>query len=100
MSRNRTTFSILLSGLLFAVTLPTSGFAAGNYSENFDDGLAQGWTTVNDTFAVTNAYYANTGTTYPQRSIAVYNGTTWNTDYTYNVKLNSDYEADGNRVGE
>jgi hypothetical protein len=90
-------FALVFYGGLFAA----AASAAGNYSQNFSSAPAN-WSSINDTFVATGGYYANNGgvgTGSPERSIAYYNGTTWSTDYVYTVKLWSDYEANGNRVG-
>jgi len=77
--------------------------AAGNYTQNFT-ATPSGWSNVNDTFAVGTGTFAGTYVTtattgQPYHAIAVYDGSTWGTNFTYSVKLNSDFESVGNRVG-
>ena len=85
----------------FFVTPPAS--AAGNYTQNFTTTPAS-WQNYNDTFAVNaeGRYVTQSpggNPPQPPRAIAVYDGTTWSTNYTYTAELNSDFESDGNRVG-
>lgn len=87
-----------LAAVLLAGILPAAAPAAGSYSENFDDGQAQNWSTVGGAWTVTGGYYTN-NVSQIERTIAVYNGTTWQTGYTYSVKVFSDWEASGNQVG-
>ncbi len=90
-------FALSFVGPAFAATYTQDFSAAPSSWTVFDDSTA-----VTDTFIVSSGAYTNTqgaGMTAPFRSVAYYNGATWNTNYTYTVKLNSDYEGDGNRVG-
>jgi hypothetical protein len=91
----------------FSLTLITPAFAAGSYTQDFS-APPSSWVVFDDSASVTESfvasggYYTNTmggGASAPFRSVAYYNGTTWDTNYTYTVKLNSDYESSGNRVG-
>ena len=68
-----------------------------DYAENFDDGQAQGWTTVDTTYSVTSSYYTNDNTSFAS-SFAVYGGKTWATNFTYSVRLYSDFAASGNAM--
>jgi hypothetical protein len=81
---------------------------AGNYSFDFSSAPTN-WVAVDSTYGLgTNSYAASyvTQAESTPRAIAVYNNSTWGTNYTYSVKLNSDYEGgdhtepgSGNRVG-
>jgi hypothetical protein len=78
----------------------TPALAASNYSENFDDGLAQNWSTVSS-WAVTSQYYGNTVDS-ANPAIAFYNNDTWTSNFTYNARMYSQYgspTAPGNKVG-
>jgi hypothetical protein len=77
-----------------------SAYASGSYTQNFSS-TPTGWQSFDETFVATGGYYATTtpDPNQPRRAIAVYNNNTWGTNYTYSVKLYSDYESDGNRVG-
>ena len=74
--------------------------AAGNYSQNFSS-TPTGWT-GNSPYIVQNGYYKNTDHD-PENAISVYTGDTWNTNYTLNIRLHSEYggtsTAPGNQVG-
>lgn len=90
-------FSAILSGALLAAA-PVTGFAAGNYSETFDDNQAQGWSAIGGSWVAANGYYANS-VDQVSATIATYGGDTWNTGFTYKARLYSDYPASGNKVG-
>jgi len=72
--------------------------ASSTYSENFDDDSAQGWSSINGAWNATGGYYANVNYN-TAATIAVYNNTLWNTNYTYSSSLYSTWESPGNAVG-
>jgi hypothetical protein len=95
--------------VLFTGLSALPAVAAGNYVQNFTT-LPSNWSNVNDRFALgtgsyAGAYVTQATTNQPPRAIAVYDGTTWGTNFTYSAKLNSDSEGGnavvggGNRVG-
>lgn len=81
----------------FDDVVATPAGAASSYEENFNDGQAQGWSTVVGTWGVSSGVYAQTGNHYPD--IAVYDGRLWQTDFTYSAKLYTSWSASGNRLG-
>jgi hypothetical protein len=87
-----------ISWLLLMLLPWTSSHAASNYSENFNDAQAQGWTTSNGTWNTAGNRFSNDDIMQATTS-AVYNGDTWHTDYTYSVRGISDFAASGNAVG-
>jgi hypothetical protein len=84
-----------LIGFLSALFIATSASAV-TYTENFDDGVANGWTDVG-TWAVQGSTYRSTGI--GPNDIAVYGGDTWDTSFTFRARLYNAYHADGNLVG-
>jgi hypothetical protein len=100
-------FVLWLALLFFAVLLPAQPtHAAGPYSENFNDGQADGWTSPHTWLVTPENFYGNTGESELLTDVvAVYNGTTWSTDYTLRAKAFSthgnagDSTKWGNRVG-
>jgi hypothetical protein len=68
------------------------------YTENFNDNQAQGWTTSGTTFVAANGYYAPS-TDQGDPSIAVYGGAALTTNYTYRLRMYSNYPASGNKLG-
>jgi hypothetical protein len=103
---------VLLLALLFiAMLLPARPIqAAGPYSENFTDGVANGWTSphtwiVSSSSAHGNVYGNTSESELEQDAVAVYNDNTWSSDYTLRAKAFSTYGNAGdttkwgNRVG-
>ncbi|SDW48364.1 fibronectin type III domain-containing protein [Paenibacillus sp. CF384] len=78
-----------------AVNVTTS--ASSGYTENFDDNLAQNWTADSASWSATAGAYKQTSSTSYQK--AIYNGATWNSTYTYSVKLYSAYGSSSNKYG-
>ena len=99
----RASKSALWRVLLFiAVLLPAAPIrAASHYAEDFSSGQANGWTSSTPWSAATHDYRNSVDNL--DAVIAVYGGDTWTTDYTYNLRMLSQYGGDpskyGNRVG-
>jgi hypothetical protein len=87
-----------LAWLVLACAYWHPSVAAGSYSENFDDNLAQGWTAgVGGPFSATAGYYQND--VGGSHNLAFYGGDSWATGFTYTARLYNDDGASGNRVG-
>ena len=67
------------------------------FSENFDDGIANGWTVASGTWAVDTGTYHSTGV--GPTDIAVYNGGSWATGFTYHASVNNGFTNYGNLPG-
>jgi hypothetical protein len=91
-------WSISLALFTLVILCPSTAGAAGSYSEDFDDNQAQNWSTVNNTFTATGGYYKNNEGGF-ETILSVYDGDTWNTDFTYSASLYTVHGATGNRVG-
>ncbi len=76
-------------------TVPTG--ATTNYAENFDDGLAQGWTATSGTWVVDVGTDHSTGN--GPADISVYSGGSWATGINYHVRINNGYTNSGNLAG-
>ncbi len=86
--------------LAFSTLAGAPAFARGNYSENFSDGAAQGWQRANTSgpqWSVTGGYYRNETIASP--TIVYYTGTTWTTDFQYNLRAYSQWPDTGNLLG-
>lgn len=86
--------------LLASCFIPAS-FAASNYSQNFTSG-APSWAAASGTsgtWSASSGYYSNVFESTNPAMVAVYTGDTWATGFTYSLKMFSDYNGTGNRVG-
>jgi hypothetical protein len=85
--------------------MSTALHAASNYTQNFS-GSALGWakSDPSQTWTVTAGnFYENrdaaTVVPVPAKVISYYNNDTWNTNYTYSLRMMGDWGASGNVVG-
>jgi hypothetical protein len=62
---------------------------APHYYEDFTDNQAQGWSTVGSTYTATIGLYKNDDLN-AAKTLSVYDGNTWNTNFIYNVRLESE----------
>lgn len=79
----------VLASVIIAIS-PNPALAASNYSQNFNSGTASGWSSGNDSYAVTSGYYTN-GNDQLANSIATYGGDTWTTNFTYSLQMSSQF---------
>lgn len=89
----------LKAALFTIVSLPAT-ILAQNYSENFNDGLAQDWTVASGSWSIptgTDRTYDNTSST-DGPDISFYNGASWSTNYTYTTDVRLWGSGTGNRV--
>ena len=68
------------------------------FSENFDDGLAKGWTVVSGTWELDTGSYHSVGGNEPV-DITVYNGGRWASGFTYHASVNNGFNNYGNLPG-
>src|SRR4051812_17959253 len=95
--RLRRRVSVYATLALVLLVAPFATSLAANYSENFDDGAAQGWTndwTIND-----GVYYNSHNQPSDYLDLSVYSGASWTTDYTYHARLFDIGGSVGNKAG-
>jgi hypothetical protein len=83
------------SAIATVATSASGGGAGVTYSESFAS-APSGWTVLSGTWAASGGAYVSTAGT--ASDIALYNGATWATDFTYEARLMNQYNHSGNRV--
>jgi hypothetical protein len=99
--------ALWLASFVFVVLLSAQpARAAGQYFENFNTGLANGWTSTDTWLVNSSHFYGNTEEShFLENVVAVYNNDSWSTDYTLRaMAFSTDGNAGdttkwGNRVG-
>src|SRR3954470_24677737 len=85
---------------LVILSFSSSAHAAGAYLETFDTNPPLDWVAAEDTWNVTSGYYMNSSTTTPFRAIAYFGDRRWATDFTYSLRMNSDFgDTTSHKVG-
>ena len=71
--------------------------SAAPLSENFDDGLANGWTMASGRWAIEGGGYRSD--TLGSQDVAIYLGGSWATDFLYKARVRNDFTSYGNQAG-
>ena len=85
-----------LVALFFGCAIALSGYEAFAYSENFDSG-SPGWSTVAGSWSASGGTFNSNAV--GAADMAVYNGTTWATNFSLHVDVLNEYGGAANRVG-
>jgi len=72
-------------------------FLVAPYTENFDGGVASGWTPIAGAWAVGGGAYRSSAI--GAADVTIFGDATWKADFTYHAKVRNDYGAGGNQAG-